>query len=445
MNPLPKHPFTLERRASAAWRWLGQPVKRLSCIFAGGLLGVSVLAGESSSSLTDSIQNLWKQAATSVQFGGFASQGFLVNTGHNDYLGDTSKGTADFREYGVNVSWSRGKFRVGAQAFGQKLGDYGDDRLRLDWAVADYQFAQWLGVRGGRVKTPRGLYNEALDLDSTRPFVLLPQSVYDARLRDFNASFDGGMLYGNVPLGKAGSLDYRIYYGDIPISTESGADDYFNNDVALVGHSIGMDSVIGGSAFWNTPLDGLRVGYSYSSFENLAAARNGFLQLYPEPAPPTFLDGSKSTRSYARHLFSIEYIKGDWVFAAEAGRDQALYNGFIGGEHLLDLDFKSDYCYVSVARRINRWLELGTYYSYSRDVEPIIGNLPFPTSGIPALKQGDFALSARFDLNEHLIFKVEGHYMDGSGKIFDTVEHPQPVANRDDSWFLFAAKVTYSF
>ena len=46
-------------------------------------------------------------------------------------------------------------------------------------------------MRAGRVKMPRGLYNEALDVDAVRPFVLLPQSVYDNRLRDFNASFEG--------------------------------------------------------------------------------------------------------------------------------------------------------------------------------------------------------------------------------------------------------------
>ena len=35
--------------------------------------------------------------------------------------------------------------------------------------------------------------------------------------------------------------------------------------------------------------------------------------------------------------------------------------------------------------------------------------------------------------------------MDGAGKIFDTVQNPQPVADRDAAWFLFAAKLTYSF
>jgi hypothetical protein len=421
--------------------------KVLACAFVGGLMSIHAWAADRSPRLSDTIQHLWKEATTSIQFGGFASQGFLVNTGHNDYLGDTSQGTADFREYGVNASYAIGQWRFGLQVFGQKLGEYGEDKLGIDWATVDYQPAQWFGLRAGRVKMPRGLYNEALDIDSVRPFVLLPQSVYDARLRDFNAAFNGAMIFGNVSLKQFGSLDYRVFYGDIPIAADSGASDYFNNDFPSHSLEMKMDSVRGGSLFWNTPLTGLRVGYSYSSFENLRSTRQATVQFAPPPAPPITLVGTKSTDSYERHLLSLEYSTGNWVFAAEAGRETAIYDVFSGGVHLLALDFKSDYCYVSVARRIAPWLELGAYYSYSLDSEELIGPNPFAHLGAqpPTPKQGDLAFSARFDINEHLIFKVEGHYMDGSGKIFDTVKHPQPIAGRDDSWFLFGAKVTYSF
>jgi hypothetical protein len=368
-----------------------------------------------------------------VQFGGFASQGYLVNTGRNDYLGDTSDGTFDFREYALNASYATGKWRVGAQAFGQQLGVYGDDKIKLDWAIVDYQATQWFGVRAGRVKMPRGLYNEALDLDSVRPFVLLPQSVYDARLRDFNAAFNGGMIYGNIDLHHAGSLDYRAFYGDIPMSTSSGASDYFNNDVPFPNVSLGMDAVYGGSLFWNTPLSGLRVGYSYSAFQDFTALRDITVintVMY------------KTADTYHRHLISAEYTTGDWTFASEAGFENADYGaGLPGSAPYVFIKFNSDYFYVSAARRINRWLELGTYYSYSHEVNALTG----AALVVPSSLQSDYALSARFDLNDHVIFKLEGHYLDGAGKIFDTPTHPQPAARRDDSWFLLAAKVTLSF
>jgi len=253
-----------------------------------------------------------------IQFGGFASQGFLANTGNNDYLGDTSKGTFDFREYAVNSSYSIGKFRVGAQAFGQKLGQYGDDKIKLDWAIVDYQATQWFGIRAGRVKMPRGLYNEALDLDSVRPFVLLPQSVYDARLRDFNAAFNGAMIYGNVGLKSFGSLDYRAFYGKIPISLSSGAADFYNTGLSATTLSMGMDDVAGGTLFWNTPISGLRTGYSYSEFDQLAIERRAFFG----PTETTYV---KKADAYKRQLFSVEYTRGDWIFATEYGREDASF------------------------------------------------------------------------------------------------------------------------
>jgi predicted porin len=371
-----------------------------------------------------------------IQFGGFASQGYL-HSSNNDYLGDTSEGTFDFREYAVNASWSYGPWRLGAQVFGQKLGDYGDDKIQLDWASVDYQPAQWFGVRAGRVKLPRGLYNEALDLDSVRPFVLLPQSVYDARLRDFSAAFNGGMVFGNVDVHKYGSIDYKFYGGEIPIDLDSGANDYFNQDAAIPNTRIGMDYAYGTSLFWNTPVNGLRAGYSYSNFRNFGADRA--VNMPPFGAINVF----RIAPHYQRHLASVEYVTGDWTFAAEAGVDRAIYYvGLIGTPPSVSQETKSRYAYISAARRLNEKWEIGAYYSYSK--ETTVDRANGPTT-FPMLKQNDYALSVRYDFNAHLLLKVEVHYMDGAGKIFDLPAKPQPVADRDESWTLIAAKMTYTF
>ncbi len=379
--------------------------------------------------------------APAVDFHGFASQGFIVNSGSNDYLGgNSSEGTFDFREYGLNASVAKGKWRVGAQVFGQKLGTYGDDQMSLDWGTVDYQAAQWFGMRAGRVKMPRGLYNEALDLDATRPFVLLPQGVYDARLRDFSASFDGGMLYGNINLKKVGSLDYKLFYGAKPMSTQSGASDYFNIDAPFPNLEISMDDAFGGTLFWNTPLQGLRVGYSYSRFENFVTLRY---------VPFRGTDTYKTASAYDRHLASVEYTIGDWVFAAEGGFDDTDYDvafapGYNGNPNSVvyaRLYPSSYYYYASAAWRAKPWLELGAYYSYSHWEQSGVGT---PVV-FPVLNQADYALCARFDVTDYIIVKLEGHYLDGSGAVFDVPSKPQPPASRDDSWFMFAAKVTFSF
>ena len=368
-----------------------------------------------------------------IDIHGFASQGFIINSGNENYLGgNSSQGTFDFREYGVNASMAYDKWRIGAQFYGQKLGPYGDDEVKLDWGTIDYQATQWFGLRAGRVKMPRGLYNETLDLDSTRAFVLLPQSVYDARLRDFQASFDGGMAYGNIEMGKAGSLDYKVFGGHIPMSTSSGASDYFNVDAPFPNLAIHMDDAFGGSLFWNTPVQGLRIGYSASDYQNLYTLRNVFgTDLY------------KNCPNYVRQLVSVEYTRGDWVFAAEGGYDDAKYT--VGSPATGDMNVflyqNNFYYYASATYRVNHWLQLGSYFSYThwqqRNVNAVVST--------PNLNQADTALSARFDLTDYLIFKIEAHYMQGAGEVFSMPSDPQPLSGRTDSWAMFDAKVTLSF
>src|SRR4051812_33196140 len=110
------------------------------------------------------------EVANRVAVGGFFSQGYLYSS-NNNYPTADKGGTWDFREMAVNASTTLGAHtRVGAQVFAQRLGALGGDHAILDWAVLDYNVRQEFGVRVGRVKYPKGLYGEALDLDVVRPF-----------------------------------------------------------------------------------------------------------------------------------------------------------------------------------------------------------------------------------------------------------------------------------
>ena len=93
------------------------------------------------------------------------------------------------------------------------VGDAGQYRPFLDYASVDYTFNDYIGVRGGRIRKPGGIYNHIQDVDLARTFVMLPQGVYDARFRDLSATIDGRELFGNVPLGKVGGLSYELYAG----------------------------------------------------------------------------------------------------------------------------------------------------------------------------------------------------------------------------------------
>jgi len=150
-----------------------------------------------------------------VQVHGFASQGLIFTNDNNWLTMNTSQGSAGFTEFGVNMSTHvTDKLLVGAQLYDRNLGQLGQYHPSLDWAVADYRFKTWLGIRGGKVKTTLGLYNDTQDLDFLHTFALLPQSVYPTDVRDFTISHLGGDIYGKVSLNhRLGSLAYTAYVG----------------------------------------------------------------------------------------------------------------------------------------------------------------------------------------------------------------------------------------
>ena len=88
-----------------------------------------------------------------VQIHSFASQGFMYSNDNNYLTTNTSQGSFAFTDFGANVSTQvTDKFRVGAQIYDRNLGKLGNWRPSLDWAVADYRFKDWFGIRAGKVK-----------------------------------------------------------------------------------------------------------------------------------------------------------------------------------------------------------------------------------------------------------------------------------------------------
>jgi len=368
-----------------------------------------------------------------VQLGGFFSQGWLYGSDNNYPTADKG-GTWDFREMAVNASTTVGShLRIGGQVFAQRLGELGRDKVILDWAVADYNVSPVFGIRAGRVKYPKGLYGEALDLDIVRPFVFLPGSVYSPVMRDFSASFNGGMAYGSIDAGK-GSFDYKVFGGRIPMSPDQGVAEFYNNAgfyTAPGATALSMDSVLGGQLTWNTPVSGLKLVYSFSQFTNLAT--DGPFVAYPAA------NLHSNIHHFTWNTISAEYSWGNWVFAGEWQRtDSGLRYSAPPVLATVDGPVGWDGWYLSAARRLNDKFEVGAYYG---DLKNRFGS----ANGGSRNYQHDWALSLRFDYSEHVLFKIEGHYIDGTYQTFDTARIPNPGAGLRPHTSLIAVKTTFSF
>ena len=93
--------------------------------------------------------------------------------------------------------------------------------------------------------------------------------------------------------------------------------------------------------------------------------------------------------------------------------------------------------YGSASYRVLPWLSPGVYFS---------AHVPDPCGRTgPAKHQYDAALTLRFDLNEHWLFKVEGHYMNGTAQLDPALNDDAPLNTLTSSWGVLLLKTTAYF
>jgi hypothetical protein len=357
-----------------------------------------------------------------VDFHGFFSQGFLYSSDYN-YLGDSTRGSFLFTEAGLNASFNPfPRTRIAAQGFTYDVGDAGNYDVVLDYALAEYTFNDYFGVRAGRIRLPGGIYNDIQDVDVARTFVLLPQGVYDARNRDFSVSLDGGEFFGTIPLQQAGSLSYEIYAGMLNPSDNGGVALKIRNNLPPFIHFDSIDSAaqFGGQLWWNTPVDGLRFGASGGFVPEFNF--NSTIQTRGGPVHPN------NKTEVVIQQYSAEYLWKAWTFQTEFYlRD--LYPQAAGMANTHNLSW-----YASAAYRFNKWFEAGGYYTeYYDNVNQ---------SGHSLLYQKDTALTLRFDPKNWWTFKIEGHYLRGTGLLQDKADN---AVQNGDGWWMLDLKTTFSF
>jgi hypothetical protein len=369
-----------------------------------------------------------------LQVHGFVSQGFLVTT-DNNYLGDSTTGSFEFTEVGINFTKPIGDdFRIGLQLFSHDLGPTGNYRVTPDWFYLDYRYRDWLGFRAGRVKLPFGLYNEINDIDSARVPVLLPQSTYPILNRDYLLAQTGGELYGYLRLGRAGALDYRLYGGTIFLEADPTA------EAAMLITRMSIPYVVGGRLMYETPLEGLRAGISLQKISmdlDLAFEREVWLPLQMAGMLPDDFTGRVDIElPVLLWMASIEYAAHNLQVAAEYSR---WYARSESSAPLLfpEAEKLDERLYVLVAYRFNEWFVPSLYYSlYFPDTSDRTGRNK---------RQQDFALTTRFDLTQNWLLKLELHYLNGTAALSSGLNDNRAQRNLTRDWVMFLAKTTAYF
>ncbi|MGO8757710.1 MAG: hypothetical protein ACLQG3_06260 [Terracidiphilus sp.] len=349
-----------------------------------------------------------------VQVHSFASQGFAYSNDNSYLTMNTTQGSFNFTDGGVNVSSHLNeKLRAGAQAYCRRLGELNRGQVTLDWAYIDYRPVGWFGFRGGRVKTVLGLYNDLQDVDSLFTWALLPQSMYPIDLRGSTIAHIGGDFYGKIPLRRLGEVEYTAYDGMLPNDPHQGylyaLRGGFHWETPYVG------PIGGGDLRWNTPVNGMLAGASYMTQHPSGSGEAAMGGGPGSGSVPGSGSNAFTQESVKRQIaqFYLQLQVKKFQFDGEYRRDyrdQAIYQP---GDQTMYIQWNQRSWYIAGAYRLNRRLEIGSYWSR------FINNWTQDWSQ-PGNHIYDKVVTGRVDLSRFWTVKVEGHFIDGYGNMDST-------------------------
>jgi hypothetical protein len=330
-----------------------------------------------------------------IQIHGYVAQGFLYTTHNNIFYANSTDGSPAWTEAVVNLTAQPSpKLRVGVQARYYLLGTSGDT-ITLDWAAADYNVNDKLGVRFGKVKTPWGLYNETQDIDPSYMWALLPQSIYDVTTRNADLSHYGGVVYGRMKLGQsAGKLEYRAWGGEAVIPTSDGQ----FADVIASGHGP-LDPftyvIYGGALHWLTPIQGVMVGASDTKANQGTA---------------TLAGGSETFAPWNNLSYFAKYEKNKLLIAFEWNRQAGPGILNLDGQPASSVSSDPRAWYGMASYKLSTKFSAGVYDSQVVDHDQALGSDRYTK---------DWTISCRYDVNSFIYLKAEQHFIEGTSLSFE--------------------------
>ena len=365
----------------------------------------------------------------SVQIHGFLSQGF-IHTSDNNFFGKSDDSiSTDFRELGINGSWSLyPNLQFAMQVVWRDAGKTDNSGLRIDYGLASYNVysseTTLLTLRGGRVTTPLGFYNDTRDVASTRPSILLPQSIYFDVNRNLALSADGGYLYG----------EHRTEYGDFSLNfgliIPRMNDPDFKN--VLTGSDPGR---MEGDTSWVA-----RLGYEWQSgLIRLAATYADFEGDYKPSTNSALQPGSWQFNPL---ILSAQYNAENWSLTGEYALRRAKLQDF----GFPNVAFTGQSFYVQGTYHLTDSLEgIVRYDDLIWDIEDRKGKKLSQASNftIPGHSRfaQDWTFGLRYEILPSLMLSAEYHHVNGTGWL-SALENPQGTTQH---WNMYLMMMSYNF
>ena len=363
----------------------------------------------------------------SVQIHGFLSQGF-VHTSDNNFFGKSDDSiSTDFRELGVNGSWSIWpELQVAMQIVWRDAGKTDTSGARIDYGLASYNIysseTSLLTIRGGRVPTPFGFYNDTRDVASTRPTIILPQSIYFDVNRNLALSADGGYLYGEH---RSDYGDFSLHFGLVNPRMD---DPDFKN--VIVGASPGR---MEGSTSWIS-----RLGYEWQGgLVRLAVTYADFNGDYIPSAGAFLLPGSFKFQPL---ILSAQYNAENWSITGEYALRKSILKDF----GFPKVDFTGQSFYIQGTYRFTDAIEgIVRYDDLIWNLDDKKGFEFADLTGAPNYSRfaQDWTVGLRYEMFTSLMLSAEYHRINGTGWL-SSLENPDGTTQH---WDLYAVMISFSF
>lgn len=342
-----------------------------------------------------------------VQAHGFISQGVAM-TSDNHVGGNSNGGPAwDLRELGANLSWRpTPDWLVSGQALARWAGDTDKGDPRLDYAFVDRTlFADGhvqAGVRLGKIKNPIGFFNTTRDVAHTRPGIIMPQSIYLDRIRNFFLAAPGVSLYGNRS-GDTGTVSWQVSAMRPEVEDEELERVFML--LNRLGHFVGKTSWLGQVSLDSA--DGRwRGGLSMGEF------RMNYKPGGPFGPNPFTQDLAAGNHRLPLWVLSLEHNSEDWSLTTEYSQTTIKARGY--GIPLADNTTEA--WYAQATRRLpdgwQGYVRYDVLYLDKDDKKGIAFGTPL---GLPQHSRfaRDWVLGVRRDIDS-LALSAEVHHVDGT-------------------------------
>ncbi|MBL8266183.1 hypothetical protein [Steroidobacter sp.] len=367
------------------------------------------------------------------QVHGYAAQGFVLSE-DNDFFGDSTDGSFDYYEAGINAAVRvMPQLSFAVQGAVRDAGISDDGTARLDYAVADYRVLSeatiQAGVRAGKVKNALGFYNETRDVVFTRPSILLP-SVYSDNQNQRSLIFTapGAQVYASTVTGR----HEWSFTGTVNAERNVRRSD----ERLLITLSVPFDLRIGDS--WNVQLmdsiDGGRWQFSYSRFAGEFRLKDlAGLDLLGKF--DVDLDVFSARFNAERVSVTAEYML--------IGNDNRLT---LGGLPLQHTRANADSGYLQAEYRFApTWTLMARMDSFYRNRHDRSGReFAAANPGVDRRTQvsHDFTVGINWRPDLHWGVWAEHHWINGTATL-QPLENPPPV--REQRWSMFMLMAGYKF